>query len=335
MKELCNTIRQLFWEAGKKIENKSLIEQIDFVRQQLMLLENAEKREMLKIAFVGRSNVGKSTLINALLGFDIAPRRNGPYTAAIVEYRYHDKFSALLQYPHEPLIQSAGFDCCEKLKSFLINFSSVNECSTQAVAPYIIVRCPAEILKDKITIYDTPGFGATKGENENGLHDSIIIDFLSKNNFDRLFWVLRDNPREEDLELFEKFNSLDSRHCHVIVNNRGLSLDNQKKYLEKNTAVLSKFKQNVLFINALQAAELNQAAECAKLRSYFNDRVAVKNSEQELSDLLQRFIIHCREICNCSVRWNKTSIAKIRHLVKNRKNAELIQVIENIVNLDE
>src|SRR5436189_273593 len=40
------------------------------------------------VAVVGLSNVGKSTLLNALLGSDLAPHRNRPCTAAPIEFSY-------------------------------------------------------------------------------------------------------------------------------------------------------------------------------------------------------------------------------------------------------
>ena len=43
-------------------------------------------RERYVVAIVGLSNVGKSTLINALLGQELAPRRNGPCTSCPVEF---------------------------------------------------------------------------------------------------------------------------------------------------------------------------------------------------------------------------------------------------------
>ena len=39
------------------------------------------------VAFVGLSNVGKSTLLNALLGDELTPRRNGPCTGVPIEFQ--------------------------------------------------------------------------------------------------------------------------------------------------------------------------------------------------------------------------------------------------------
>ena len=40
------------------------------------------------ICLVGLTNVGKSTLLEALLGVPVAPRKNGPATAVRVDYAY-------------------------------------------------------------------------------------------------------------------------------------------------------------------------------------------------------------------------------------------------------
>ena len=49
-------------------------------------LQSAANRYV--VAVVGLTNVGKSTLLNALLGDDLAPRRNGPCTAVPIEFTY-------------------------------------------------------------------------------------------------------------------------------------------------------------------------------------------------------------------------------------------------------
>ena len=47
------------------------------------------------VAVVGLTNVGKSTLLNALFGQDLAPRRMGPCTAAPIEFTYGDEYKVL------------------------------------------------------------------------------------------------------------------------------------------------------------------------------------------------------------------------------------------------
>ena len=50
------------------------------------------------VAAVGLTNVGKSTLLNALLGDDLAPRRNGPCTAAPIEFVFGDQLRVTAHY---------------------------------------------------------------------------------------------------------------------------------------------------------------------------------------------------------------------------------------------
>src|SRR5687767_1013787 len=53
-------------------------------------------RHRYSVAVVGLGNVGKSTLLNALLGADLAPRRNGPCTAAPIEFTYGIELQAMV-----------------------------------------------------------------------------------------------------------------------------------------------------------------------------------------------------------------------------------------------
>lgn len=50
------------------------------------------------VAVVGLTNVGKSTLLNALFGQDLAPRRNGPCTAAPIEFIYGNEYQVTVYY---------------------------------------------------------------------------------------------------------------------------------------------------------------------------------------------------------------------------------------------
>lgn len=49
------------------------------------------------VAFAGLTNVGKSTLMNALLGAEIAPRLNGPCTSVAVEFEHGPGYSVTVR----------------------------------------------------------------------------------------------------------------------------------------------------------------------------------------------------------------------------------------------
>jgi ribosome biogenesis GTPase A len=139
-----------------------------------------------KVAFVGLGNVGKSTLINAVLGAKIAPVANGPCTAGIVEFAYGENLS-VTAFRNERLLQETQhFETSEALAAALSEMVA-HRGEGDETFDFIKVSFPAPILKSGLILVDTPGFRA--GGDIGNRDDLLVSDFLKKD-VAQICWVV-------------------------------------------------------------------------------------------------------------------------------------------------
>ncbi|GAB6187631.1 dynamin family protein [Thermopirellula anaerolimosa] len=141
------------------------------------------------VAVVGLTNVGKSTLLNALLGGDLAPRRNGPCTAAPIEFTYGEFLQLTVHIENSVRKQRWQLDSCEELHQRLAALASENpEGSSQSVVK-VVVQVPVPLLANGLVIADTPGFGAAQTASETSTHEEALKRYL-QSNVAQVFWVV-------------------------------------------------------------------------------------------------------------------------------------------------
>jgi len=138
--------------------------------------------------FIGLSNVGKSTLLNALFGMGIAPRKNRPMTSSPVEYSYADEFRVLVEYADT--FERADEICAdaESLLDCIEKYATEEGPHATSEIKKVSASVPSDILQGGLVIADTPGFGAAQVGMDEGLHESILLNFLP--NIHQLFWVV-------------------------------------------------------------------------------------------------------------------------------------------------
>lgn len=177
--------RMLNHFSQQRVESVSLLDTLerDLRRLHQRCLRSSEA---YKIAVVGLGNVGKSTLLNALLGEKIAPVSNSPCTATVVEFTHGDGYRLLAE-STETLIpiykefsQASGLH--EQLNKMVAHG---DDPSLQYRRMDITV--PSPILSGGLILTDTPGFGAAGDEGRED--DDAIMDFLTKD-VAQIFWVV-------------------------------------------------------------------------------------------------------------------------------------------------
>ncbi|AHF94925.1 hypothetical protein OPIT5_29960 [Opitutaceae bacterium TAV5] len=158
------------------------------LRRELMLMRQRCLRPpgAYKVAVVGLGNVGKSTLLNALLGMKIAPVSNAPCTANIVEFNYGPDFRLMAEAQGRLMPQHWTFPQPASLHEQLSKMVA-HDGGTEREWNRLEVTLPADILSGGLILADTPGFGVA---GEVGQHDNEVIAGFLKNDVAQIFWVV-------------------------------------------------------------------------------------------------------------------------------------------------
>ncbi|HQB28290.1 MAG TPA: dynamin family protein [Paludibacter sp.] len=201
------------------------------------------------LSLVGLTNVGKSTLAEALLGFPVAPHKNGPATSIPVEYIYdqHWRMEVLTRH-FEP--EEIEFENAESLAQALKKRVVGIDAATAHSIAWVTVRGPMNLLKGGLTLADTPGFGSIQKDDDN-IHQHKLEEFITARVHRVYFCVAAgDNSSISDDEknFYNKINHL----CNHIVVTKWESDENAtQEYVDKFQPLFPGAK--FIFVNAKNA----------------------------------------------------------------------------------
>jgi GTP-binding protein EngB required for normal cell division len=157
------------------------------------------------LALIGLTNVGKSTILRALFGADIAIRGAGPTTPFPIRYQYGNEWKLAIARAGSQIGRSQHRSTNEVA-------SAVRELVQNAPPDvnWLRVTGPLDILRGGLQIADTPGFGAAQTGPNEGQHQARLEGFLM-GPIHQIFlcvaasdaWVIR--PEEQ--KYYERFNA--------------------------------------------------------------------------------------------------------------------------------
>lgn len=141
------------------------------------------------VAVVGLTNVGKSTLLNAILGDDIAPRRNGPCTAAPIEFCQGNRLRVIAYY-HQSLSRPT-WNCHDlhAVHSRLSDLADDEGAQASRRIRRVEVLLSHPLLAEGLVIADTPGFGAAQFGDAQHSHEDALKRYLNED-VSQVFWVV-------------------------------------------------------------------------------------------------------------------------------------------------
>ncbi len=153
-------------------------------------LERCEDRYV--IAVVGLTNVGKSTLLNALLGADLAPRRNGPCTACPVEFVAGEPYGVTTEYAGDFRIHRQRATSAAAVRQRLEHLVDASLADSAHPCSRVTVELSHPLLSNGLILADTPGFGAAQTDGNSNNHDEAVRNYLHHGVAHVLWVVLAD-----------------------------------------------------------------------------------------------------------------------------------------------
>ena len=123
------------------------------------LAQNVQNPELI-VPVLGSQGMGKSTLINAILGANILPNDADETTCVPVEIRYGTNEKAVVYFQSG---ETAKIELsCDSLREFVDNNENVGN---EKCVSHIALETPSELLKTGLVIVDLPGVGSLTQNN--------------------------------------------------------------------------------------------------------------------------------------------------------------------------
>lgn len=277
----------------------------------------SEKEYML--AFVGLTNVGKSTLMEALLGFPVAPQKNGPATAIPVKYRYAEKWNLRVRLKNT-VRSETPYASAQELNEGL---QKIVVCPTpQQIEDIdrVVVEGPMLSLKAGLILADTPGFGAAQ-EGENSTHQQQLEKFITEQKINDIYFCVASGDNWAVTPDEKKFYEKIAHRCsHVMITKWEGGEEDKKAYRDRYQRVFP--SAAFVFVNAKrenlgkpgdhgiselkEIIETNSTPEKRETIFWKDILVIWKDLREDMEELLG----------NKNLPWNPISLANFRSTCK-------------------
>jgi GTP-binding protein EngB required for normal cell division len=219
------------------------------------------------IGVVGLTNVGKSTLLNALLGNDISLTRNGPCTSVPIEFVYADVVTITTFF--ENRLNRRVWHCTgiDEIQRRLMAMAGEMDGHESTIVGKVEIAIPHPLLENGLVISDTPGFGAAQTDGAIVAHEDSLKEYLRKE-VSQVFWVVLADQGilKREMKFFDKFFA---EICDDVVVTGSEDWDEQerRRFRKRFAANLGSGLLNLHFVSGLQGLQARQERDTSGLEA--------------------------------------------------------------------
>lgn len=241
-------------------------------------LQRSRKRYV--VAIVGLTNVGKSTLLSALLGSDLAPRRNGPCTSAPIEFLYGPALKVTTYYRDRLERSVTKPTSPQELHATLSGLAAEGHAQPGSTIQRVAIELPLPLLAGELVIADTPGFGAAQLGDSAGAHELAVKEYL-QSEVSQVFWVVLADQGIGQREI-SFHNEWFSQICDdlLITGSEDWSAEDRVRYRRRFSSRFSERAPRFHFVSGLQGLKARQAQDVEQLEA-----AGIPLLEQRIRDL--------------------------------------------------
>ena len=163
--------------------------------------------EPMRVAIAGRVKAGKSTLLNALIGEQLAPTDAGECTKVVTWYQHGPTYRVTLALADGRQLQ-ARFSREHGVLDIDLGAHQVHEID------HIVVEWPTAALRD-LTLIDTPGVGSANREVSERTVAFLSADQERPTEADAVLYLMR-HMHSSDLSFLESFHDDDLAHATPV-----------------------------------------------------------------------------------------------------------------------
>lgn len=269
--------------------------------------EKVARKTPFTFCFVGLTNAGKSTLIEALLGAAVAPRKNGPATAVPVEYSYSSGWALAVHYHNASMLPvnqcfTEPAALAAEVTRHVIDQPPQNAGKIAAVC----VKGPMDLLKNNLVLADTPGIGAAILEPAGASGDGFSAARWIRDSGRAFLCVAagvswKVSPAEADF-----YRSLRHICSNIIVTKWEDSDEAQQEWLTTFGKLFP--GADFDFVNARRGVKLPQLRSIIEAQSSQERRLL--QTRRELLKAWTDLKKHFEQVYRCSIPWRPDSLGR-------------------------